>query len=74
MASAARSPGAERQRRRRSRDRRGVRVFHVEAVDNAVAEALIRAGRLSPDAAARHSEVERELGVVIAQFVASWNV
>jgi hypothetical protein len=53
--------GAARQRRRRQRALAGLAVFKVKADENGLAEALIAAGRLTPDQTARCRQVEHEL-------------
>jgi hypothetical protein len=63
---------AARQKKARKRRKNGLVCFRVEAVENDLAEALIRSGRLSEDEAARQRRVERELGAVLCEWAARW--
>jgi hypothetical protein len=68
----AMSSDAAHQKKARERRKNGLVCFRVEAVENDLAEALIRSGRLSEDEAARQRRVERELGTVLREWAARW--
>jgi len=59
----------QRQRRYRLRQKLGTRVCRITVPEDAIAEALIRSGRLTPDETSRHAEIERAVEVVVGDFV-----
>jgi hypothetical protein len=61
---------AERKRHYRQRRARGLRVFHIEADEVALGEALIQHGLLHPADAEDPRLVEKALASVIADWVA----
>ncbi len=61
---------AERQKRRRQRQRRGIAVFHVDARENRLIEAMLRAGRISERNAMHRRLVEEALSQIIDQWIA----
>ena len=63
---------ADRQRRRRARQKRGLVCFRVEAAHDEVVEALIRLGRLSEARALRPRVVERALAAVVSEWTERW--
>ena len=67
-----RRSSAIRQKRARARRKAGLVCFRLELDEHAVAEALIRAGRLSEAETASHGAVKRELELVIGDWVARW--
>ena len=67
-----RSRKAINQARYRQRDRRGVRSYRIEVVENDLAEALIRSGQLSEDSAQIRHEIEQALEEILNQFVSDW--
>ena len=63
---------AERQRKARRLRKVGRVVYQIEADEHGLADALILSARLTPDEALRRALVERELTLVIADFVERW--
>lgn len=66
------SSPAARARKRRVRRRQGVAVLHVETHEHRLVEALLAAGRLTPEQALRRQLVERELGKLVEDWTARW--
>ena len=63
---------ALRARRHRARRRRGQVSRRIDVDEYGLAEALIESGRLTPDEALRPELVERELSVLIDDFISRW--
>ena len=64
-------PAAERQRRFRKRQRRGVAVYRIEA-DDAVLLELLRTERLTDDEALDRERVEQEISALVREWAARW--
>ena len=62
---------AERQRRRRARQRHGLVCVRLELEHDAVVEALLRSGRLSEEAA-HDAVVERAMAGVLDEWAKRW--
>ncbi len=60
---------AERQKRFRARQRSGVRVFRIEADEIALAEALIRTGRISIEASGDADRMQAALAILIREII-----
>jgi hypothetical protein len=63
---------AEKKRAQRRRQRAGQCVYRVVAPEIAVIEAILITGLLSDEEALDRRQVERVLGVVLAQWAAGW--
>jgi hypothetical protein len=50
----------------------GLATYRVKATVNDLAEACIRSGRVSEDAALRHRALERAIETIVAQFIRKW--
>jgi hypothetical protein len=72
-AAARRAARKVRKARYLRRQDAGLAVYQIEARVNALAEALIRSGRLSEAEALRRSRVEGALGEIVDDFVVRWN-
>jgi hypothetical protein len=72
----ARRPGgtatAARARKARARRRQGLTIFHVEAHENRLAEALIEANRLTEGETLRRPLIERELARLVEDWCQRW--
>src|SRR5262245_21387559 len=66
------SAAATRGRWHRCRRRNGLVPRTLDVDENALAEALIAAGRLSEAEALRPDLIERELSALIADFISRW--
>ena len=66
------SPGAARARRARARHRAGLTVYAVAAHEHQLAEALVRAGRLTDGEALERAKVEKELSRLVDDWANRW--
>ena len=64
---------AERQRRRRARDRQGRKVFDVEAREDAVIKALRASGRIVADKIPTRVQIEKELAEILEFWAKRWS-
>lgn len=64
-------PAAERQRRFRKRQRRGVAVYRIEA-DDAVLLELLRTERLTDEEALDRDRVQQEISALVREWAAQW--
>jgi hypothetical protein len=69
-----RSPSrtAARARKARARRRQGLGCFRVEGHEHYIAEALIRAGRLSEEQALERAAIEHELARLVEDWCQRW--
>ncbi len=67
-----RRAAAARQRRVRQRRKAGLACFEIEVSEHEIAEALILSGRLTEAEALRRTLIERELGVLVEDFIERW--
>ena len=66
------SPNAVRSRRKRVRRKQGMASFRVEAHEHRLAEALILSTRLTEAEALQRPLIERELGLLIDDWIEKW--
>ena len=66
------SPGALRKRRSRMREQAGLTVYSITVNENATADALIAAGKLTAEQALDRKKVEQALGALVEQWSARW--
>jgi hypothetical protein len=64
--------GAIRSRRKRARRRAGLVNVAIDVDETGAVEAMIRSGRLSDEQAMRRQLVERELALVVTEWIRRW--
>jgi hypothetical protein len=64
---------AERQARRRARDRQGLNVYGVEAREGAVVSALHASGRVPADKIPTRARIEKELAEIVDFWAKRWS-
>jgi hypothetical protein len=72
LAPSRRSSARRKQRAYRKRQACGVAVLRVEAPLYPLVEAMLVAGRLSPERALRRCEIEREVGQIVEEWRRQW--